>query len=111
MATDFSVLAAIFLPAVGLSGPQLPQARNRSSQKYNKLVPRHASKNFPSPPLHPLAIGPSSLTPTLTTRATRRKSLPTPFDVFCFRVRVWARQTAKCCFAAPYYHYLSYRPS
>ncbi|KAH9069763.1 hypothetical protein EDB83DRAFT_401186 [Lactarius deliciosus] len=51
-----------------------------------RLVPRHASKNFPSQPLHSPAVGPSSMTPT-TTRATLRKSShPTPFDAFCFCV-------------------------
>ncbi|KAH9174119.1 hypothetical protein EDB89DRAFT_1955070, partial [Lactarius sanguifluus] len=175
-----SVLAAILLAAVGLSGPQLPQAWSRSSQKYDRsgrglpargafgryptrpslhlhpshraqrrasqtlfslspcptprLMPRHASKNFPSRPLHPPAVGLSSMTPTPTTRGTLHKSsLPTPFDVFCFRVRLvpclalisylmitacstsprlghWqqARQTAKRCFATPYYYYPAY---
>ncbi|KAH9166951.1 hypothetical protein EDB89DRAFT_2000257 [Lactarius sanguifluus] len=119
-----SVLAAILLAAVGLSGPQLPQARSRSSQKYD----RHASKNLPSRPLHTPAVGPSSMTPTPTTRATLRKSShPTPFDVFCFRVRMvpclahisylmitaclTSPSTAKCCFAAPYYYYPAYLSS
>ncbi|KAH9161264.1 hypothetical protein EDB89DRAFT_2031249 [Lactarius sanguifluus] len=107
-----SVLAAILLAAVGLSGLQLPQleARSHSSQKYDKflsrLAPRHASKNLPSRPLHP----PPRCWPVLHDtnphhRATLRKSsLPIPFDVFCFR----ARQTAKRCSAAPYYYYPAY---
>ncbi|KAH9009147.1 hypothetical protein EDB85DRAFT_2163205 [Lactarius pseudohatsudake] len=56
-----------------------------------RSVPRHAGKNFPSRPLHPPAVGPYSTTPIPTTRATRCNSChPTPFDVFCFCVRMVA---------------------